>query len=106
VRDVVATQQIVADLLIDPEARRAWEADPAGFASERLGQGDEAAMVASLDPAGVAAAARSHVVKKERFDYLHRLHHEHEDRKAARATGDHHHDHGRHPDGHDHRSPA
>lgn len=103
--DIIATQRVVADLLLDPEARRAWEDDPHGFASARLTGADDAAMVARLQPAGIEAAALSHVVKKARFDHLHRLHHEHEDRQNARRAEldgpghDHDHDHG---GGHDH----
>jgi len=85
-RDVIATQRVVADLLLDPEARQAWDHDPHGFASARLAGTDEAAMVARLQPAGIEAAALSHVVKKARFDHLHRLHHAHEDRQNARRA--------------------
>lgn len=67
---------------MDDEARRAWGDDPAGYASARLA-GDEARMVAGLDPVGLEAMAHSHLAKKDRFDYFHRLHHEHLDREAG-----------------------
>jgi hypothetical protein len=96
-RDVIATQRVIASLLLDDAARREWEADPSGFASARLA-GEEAAMVAGLDRAGVEAMTRSHLVKKERFDYLHKLHHQYEDRKAAERAASAH----PHPADHDH----
>ncbi|HUO49085.1 MAG TPA: hypothetical protein VMU09_09650 [Acidimicrobiales bacterium] len=106
--DVVATQRVVADLVLDEHERRAWASDPAAYAAARLGP-DEAAMVAGLDPRGIEAMALSHTVKRERFDFLHRAHHDHERTKAARAAGSHHdhdHDHDHDNDHHHHDQAA
>jgi hypothetical protein len=106
--DVVGLQRVVADLILDDNERRQWEADPTGYASRRL-PAPAARALARLDPVGFRAMARSHSAKKERFDHLHRLHHEYEDQKAARRAaaaghtheGHSHHDHD-HPHDHDH----
>jgi len=101
--DVVGAQRAVAELVLDPEARAAWRADPAGWASGL--DPDVAAMIARLDPAGLEAMAASHAVKKDRFDELHKRHHDYEDAKAARRAA-HDHDHGHdHPHDHDHGHP-
>jgi len=103
VRDVIATQRVIATLLLDEDERMAWQSDPSGYAATRLPP-EEAAMIARLDPLGMAAMTHSHLVKKERFDYLHRLHHEHMDRQAASAgvghLGDGHAHDDSHTDGH------
>jgi len=101
VNDIVATQRVLADLVLDDEARRLWERDPMAFAAARL-QPAEAAMIAGLDPRGLEAMSRSHEAKKARFDHLHALHHAYEDAKAEKAglAPSHSHDHG--PDGHTH----
>jgi hypothetical protein len=69
---------------MDDDARGAWRADPTGYSFARL-DGDAATMVAGLDPVGLEAMAQSHLTKKDRFDYFHRLHHEHLDRQAGLA---------------------
>jgi hypothetical protein len=99
--DVVAAQQVLADLVLDDDARNEWESDPTAYARSRLGPA-EAAMIAGLDPVGIRAMAQSHAVKKERFDFLHQVHHAYEDAKAERAG--HAHEHG--PDGHTHEHGA
>jgi hypothetical protein len=80
--DLVGLQRAVVELVTDDGARSAWRDDPVGFAAVRL-SGPAAEVLARVDPAGMQAMTLSHVAKKERFDYLHRLHHELEDRKAA-----------------------
>jgi len=80
--DLIGLQRAVVELVTDDGARAAWNADPAGFAAARL-SGSAAAAVATINPAGLEAMTLSHVAKKERFDYLHRLHHELEAKKAA-----------------------
>ena len=80
--DLKGLQRAVVELVTDDGARRAWNADPVGFAAARL-SGSAAATVATISPAGLEAMTLSHVAKKERFDYLHRLHHELEAKKEA-----------------------
>jgi len=61
-------------------------------------------MISRLDPAGIEAMAASHAAKKERFDELHKRHHDYEDAKAARRAavgGSHEHEHD-HDHDHDH----
>jgi len=101
VNDIVATQRVLADLVLDDEVRRQWASDPTAFAAARL-QPAEAAMIAGLDPRGLEAMSRSHEAKKARFDFLHARHHAYEDAKAEKAglAPTHSHDHG--PDGHTH----
>lgn len=79
--DVVATQRLVVDLLLDGETRREWSADPEGFASARAGDARGAGMLAALSRTGVEAAALSNSLKKDRSDTSHRLRHE---RQAGR----------------------
>jgi hypothetical protein len=98
--DLVASQRVLADLVLDDELRREWESDPTAFASARLAP-REAAMIAGLDPRGLEAMSRSHEAKKARFDFLHARHHAYEDAKAEQA-GVHSHDHDHGPDGHTH----
>lgn len=106
--DVPAAQRVVADLLLDAGARRQWEADPAGFASSRLRDARAIAMIAGLDPVGIAAAAASVADKHERWSHFHDLGHARMDRiRAAEGAGPGHHDHSRdhghdHSHGHDH----
>jgi hypothetical protein len=108
--DVVATQRVVMDLVLDDEVRQQWESDPTGFARARLGP-LEAAMIAGIDPVGMRAMARSNEAKKVRFDHLHAVHHAYEDAKLERLTGIPH-DHGvpvvpgTHSHTHDHGSGA
>jgi len=85
VHDVVGLQRGVVELVTDDAARAAWTADPEGFAAARL-SGPAAKVLAGIDPSGLEAMTLSHVAKKDRFDYLHRLHHELEDRKRAEAA--------------------
>ena len=104
--DIVATQRVLADLVLDDDVRREWESDPRAYAQARL-QPAEAAMIAGLDPRGLEAMSRSHEAKKQRFDYLHAKHHAYEDAKAEQAGHDHgpdghSHDHDHGPDGHTH----
>jgi len=99
--DVVATQRVLVDLVLDDEHRREWAKDPTAFAAARL-QPVEAAMIAGLDPRGLEAMSRSHVAKRARFDHLHARHHAYEDAKAERTGGGHGHDHTHGPDGHVH----
>ncbi len=84
--DLKGLQRAVVELVTDDGARRAWNADPVGFAAARL-SGSAAATVATISPAGLEAMTLSHVAKKERFDHLHRLHHELEAKKAAERDG-------------------
>ena len=84
--DLIATQRVIADLVLDDEVRGQWERDPTGFARSRLGPA-EAAMIAGIDPAGLRAMAQSHATKKARFDELHAAHHAFEDAKLERRTG-------------------
>ena len=83
--DLIGLQRAVVELVTDDGARAARDADPAGYAAMRL-SGPAADVLAGIDPAGLQAMTLSHVAKKERFDYLHRLHHELEDRKAAERS--------------------
>jgi hypothetical protein len=113
--DVVATQRVVMDLVLDDEVRQQWERDPTGFARSRLDP-VEAAVIAGIDPVGMRAMARSNEAKKVRFDHLHAVHHAYEDAKLERLTGvphdhgqpvvpgahTHDHDHGHGSDGHTH----
>jgi hypothetical protein len=107
--DVIEGQRAIAALLLDEDERLAWQADPQSYAAAHLSSPAAAAMIAGLDPVGMAAMTHSHLVKKERFDYLHRLHHEHLDRlaaKAAAASGHtHDHDGHAHDHAHDHDHP-
>jgi hypothetical protein len=99
--DLMGLQRAVVELVTDDGARAARNADPAGYAATRL-SGPAADALAGIDPAGLEAMTLSHVAKKERFDHLHRLHHELEARKAAERSGRaqlvdghaHHHPHG------------
>jgi len=84
--DIVATQRVIVDLVLDDEVRQQWESDPTGFAQSRLGAA-EAAMIAGLDPVGIRAMAESNAGKKVRFDHLHAVHHAFEDAKLERLTG-------------------
>jgi hypothetical protein len=84
--DLIGLQRAVVELVTDDDARAARNSDPAGYAATRL-SGPAADVLAGIDPAGLQAMTLSHVAKKERFDYLHRLHHELEDRKAAERSG-------------------
>lgn len=103
-RDLIGLQRAVVELVTDDGARSTWRDDPTGFAAQRL-SGPAADALARVDPAGMQAMTLSHVAKKDRFDHLHRLHHEFEDRKAAErrekeqagSESGHHHPHG---DGH------
>ncbi len=97
--DIVATQRVIVDLVLDDELRREWQRDPSAFTAVRL-QPAEAAMIAGLDPRGLEAMSRSHVAKRARFDHLHARHHAYEDAKAERVGDGHGHSHG--PDGHSH----
>jgi uncharacterized protein (UPF0276 family) len=101
VRDVIAAQRVVTDLLLHEAERLAWEAGPVEYASARL-ESAEAAMVAGLDPIGVAELAASSVQKRAGFEAWHRYKHELLDQRAAElgddGGGHHHHDDG----GHDH----
>jgi uncharacterized protein (UPF0276 family) len=63
-RDVVATQQVLADLLADVQQRRAWARDPWSYASSRLTGSDEAAAIAGLDRDGLDTAALALDVKR------------------------------------------
>lgn len=56
-RDFTAAQQILALILTDVQARRAWEQDARAFARGLLRGSAEIDMIASLSPAGIAAAA-------------------------------------------------
>lgn len=101
-RDIVAAQRAVASLILEENERAAWRDDPQGWAAARL-EPDAAAMIAGLSPRGVEAMAMSYLGKKDRFDYLHKVHHDYEHLKEARAAGaagSHTHD--GHPHTHDH----
>jgi hypothetical protein len=84
--DVAGLQRAVVELVTDDDARAGWMSDPGGFAALRL-TGPAAEVLVAIDPGGIQAMAMSHFTKKARFDYLHRLHHELEARKAAEAAG-------------------
>jgi hypothetical protein len=103
VRDIVAAQRAVATLVWHEDERSAWRDDPQGWAASRLAP-EEAAMIAGLSPRGVEAMSRSYLGKKERFDFLHKVHHDYEHLKEQRAAaaGAHAHDGHVHPHSHDH----
>lgn len=44
-------------------------------------------MIAGLNPRGIEAMAMSYLGKKDRFDHLHKVHHDYEHLKEARAAG-------------------
>lgn len=56
-RDVVATYNVLAELLSNTQQRRAWALDPWGYASNCLAGVEEIAMVAGLNPDGLSAAS-------------------------------------------------
>lgn len=63
-RDVVGAQAVLADLLAHAPARRAWLADPTGYARSRLTGHDEIAMIARLPPSAICAAALQQDLKR------------------------------------------
>jgi len=69
------TQRLLAELLLDPEARAAWSADPRGYARARLTDQAEIDMVANLDPRGLTAMAASLAEKEARWRHFHDLGH-------------------------------
>jgi hypothetical protein len=98
--DVIGLQRAIVELVTEDDARAAWMSDPHGYSDRRL-SGPAARALARVDPSGMQAMTLSHVAKKERFDYFHKLHHDLEARKAAQAgegapassPGEPHHDH-------------
>lgn len=110
--DVIGLQRAVVEIVTDDGARGEWLADPRGFADRRL-SGSAATALAGISPLGMQAMTLSHVAKKDRFDHLHRLHHELEARKAAEGRGHDavhdggaHHRHGDAAHGHTHGDPS
>jgi hypothetical protein len=112
--DVVGLHRAVVALVTDDEARQSWLCDPEAFTAPRV-EGPAAGALSRIDAIGLQAFTLSHVAKKDRFDYLHKLHHELEDRKAseraAKEGSDHDHLHGHshdhpHEHGHSHGAPV